>query len=161
MADPIYLSTIGVKFYYAVETTAGTRPTALADYTELKGIKSTPAMTATPDSLETTTMNETEYKTYIPGLKDLGGALDFTFNLSQELKNAWDTLMTNYATGLASSKATWFCIVVPGLTDAVYFKGVPTPMGLPDMGVNAVAEATNTITPTNAPAWYAKPTGSV
>lgn len=158
MGDPIYLSTIGVKFYYAVEETAGTRPTAMSAYTEIKGIKSTPAMTATPDALETTTMNEEEYKTYIPGLKDLGGSLEFTFNLSQDLKDTWDALITAYATGITTSKATWFCIVVPGLTNAVYFKGVPIAMGLPEMGVNSVAEVTNTITPTNAPGWFAKPT---
>lgn len=158
MSDPIYLSTIGVQMFYAAEVTAGTRPTS--GYTEIKGIKSTPALTATPDSLETTTMNETEYKTYIPGLKDLGGSLEFTFNLSQNLKDTWDALLTAYATAQAASKAIWFCITVPGLTNAVYFKGIPSPMGLPGMSVNAVAEATNTITSTNAPEWYARPTSA-
>lgn len=160
MSDPINLSTIGVRFYYAVEATAGTRPTALSAYTELQGIKNIPAMTATPDQLETTTLNNTEYKTYIPGLKDLGGALEFTFNLSEELKTAWDTLVTAYTTGIAASKQTYFCVVVPGLTNAVYFTGIPSPMGLNEMSVNSVAEATNSITLTGAPEWYAKPTGS-
>lgn len=80
----IYLSTIGVHLKYAVEAVAGTRPTT--GYTDLVGVKSIPALTSAPDNLETTTLNETEYKTYIPGLKDLGGALSFTFNLSQDLK---------------------------------------------------------------------------
>lgn len=150
----VYLSTIGVHLKYAVETTAGTRPTS--GYIDLVGVKSIPALSATPDTLETTTLNETEYKTYIPGLKDLGGALNFTFNLSEELKTAWDTLMTAYATAAASSKATWFEVVVPGLTNSLFFKGQPSAMGLPEMAVNSVAEVENSITPTGAPVWAAK-----
>ena len=152
----IYLSTIGVHLKYAVESSAGVRPTS--GYIDLVGVKSIPALTSAPDNLETTTLNETEYKTYIPGLKDLGGALEFTFNLSQELKTAWDTLVTAYNTGIASSKATWFEVVVPGLTDSLYFTGVPSPMGLPEMSVNSVAEVSNSITPTNAPTWNTKST---
>lgn len=153
-----YLSTIGVHMYYGVEATAGTRPTAQSAYTELVGVKGIPSMNPTPDNLETTTLNETEYKTYIPGLKDLGGSLGFTFNMSQALKDAWDTLVTAFATAKAAEKAVWFYINVPGLTEGLYFTGEPTPMGLPEMGVNSVLEVENSITVTNEPAWAAKPT---
>lgn len=152
----IYLSTIGVHLKYAVEATAGTRPTT--GYIDLVGVKSIPALTSAPDNLETTTLNETEYKTYIPGLKDLGGSLGFTFNLSQDLKDAWDALMTAYQTAAATNKETWFEVVVPGLTESLFFKGVPSAMGLPEMGVNSVAEVENSITPTAAPIWAAKST---
>ena len=143
--------------YYAVEATKGTRPTAKSDYTELVGVKGIPSMNPTSDNLETTTLNETEYKTYIPGLKDLGGALEFTFNLSQELKTAWDTLVTSYQTGIAANKKTWFLVDIPGITEGLYFPGEPSAMGLPEMSVNSVAEIGNSITPTGAPIWAAKP----
>ena len=152
----IDLSTAGIQLLYAVETTAGTRPTT--GYTRIKGVKSTPSLNAAPDTLETTTLDETEYKTYIDGLKDLGGALEFTFNLTEELITAWDTLMTAYTTAKAAGKATWFTIVVPDLTDSFYFTGNPSNMGLPETSVNSVLEITNYITPTNAPEKYAKPT---
>ena len=155
-----YLSTIGVRFYYAVEATKGTRPTTKSAYTELVGVKGIPSMNPTPDNLETTTLNETEYKTYIPGLKDLGGALEFTFNMSQDLKDAWETLVTADETARAAEKATWFFVDVPGLTEGLYFTGQPTPMGLPEMGVNSVLEVANSITVTNEPEWAAKPTTS-
>lgn len=158
MPDPIYLSTIGVHLKYAVESTAGTRPTS--GYIDLKGVKSIPAMSAAPDTLETTTLNETEYKTYIPGLKDLGGSLEFTFNLSNEIKSAWDTLVTSYTTGIAANKKTWFLVDVPGLTEGLYFPGTPSPMGMPELGVNSVAEVSNNITPTGAPVWAAKPSST-
>lgn len=152
-----YLSTIGVHLYYGVEATAGTRPTAKSAYTELVGVKSIPSMNPAPDNLDTTTLNEEEYKTSIPGLKDLGGSLGFTFNMSQELKDAWDALVTADATARASGKATWFYIDVPGLTEGLFFKGQPSAMGLPEMGVNSVLEVENSITPTAEPEWATKP----
>ena len=153
-----YLSTIGVHLYYAVESTKGTRPTAQSAYTELVGVKSIPSLNPTPDNLETTTLNEEEYKTYIPGLKDPGGSLGFTFNMSQELKTAWDALVTADATARASEKATWFYVDVPGLIEGLFFKGQPSPMGLPEMSVNSVLEVENSITITDEPEWAAKPT---
>ena len=152
----INLSTAGIQLLYAVESTAGTRPTS--GYTRIYGAKSTPSLNPSPETLETTTLDETEYKTYIDGLKDLGGALEFTFNLTQDLIDSWDALMTAYETAKAAGKATWFTIVVPGLTESFYFTGNPSNMGLPETSVSSVLEITNYITPTNAPEKYAKPT---
>lgn len=152
----INLSTAGIKLLYAVETTAGTRPTS--NYTRIKGIKTTPDLNPAPDTLEATTLDETEYKTYVKGLKDLGGALPVTFNLTEELITAWDNMMDAYEAGKLANKATWFCIVVPDLTKAFFFTGEPSEMGLPETGVNQVLEITNYITPTNAPAKFDKPT---
>lgn len=151
----INLSTAGIKLKYAVESTKGTRPTS--GYTALTGAKTTPSLNPSPETLETTTLDELEYKTYIDGLKDLGGALEFTFNLTQELVEQWDALMTAYTTAKAAEKATWFMIDIPGLTKAFYFTGNPSAMGLPETSVNSVLEVTNYITPTNAPASYNKP----
>lgn len=152
----INLSTAGIQLLYAVETTEGTRPTS--GYTRIKGIKSTPSLNPSPESLETTTLDETEYKTYIDGLKDIGGAIEFTFNLTEELITAWDALITAYEAGKAANKATWFTIVVPGLTKSFYFTGNPSSMGLPETSVSSVLEITNYITPTNAPEKFDKPT---
>ena len=152
----INLSTAGIQLAYCVESTAGTRPTA--GYTRIYGVKSTPSFNPSPETLETTTLDETEYKTYIDGLRDLGGALEFTFNMTQELVTAWDALMTAYTNGKSASKATWFVIIIPGITNALFFKGNPSKMGLPETSVNSVLEVTNYITPTNAPEFLAKPT---
>lgn len=152
----INLSTAGVYLAYAVETTAGTRPTT--GYHKITGAKTTPSLNPSPETLETTTLDETEYKTYIDGLKDLGGALEFTFNLTETLITEWDALMTAYETAKAAGKATWFTIVIPGLTKSFYFTGNPSEMGLPETSVSAVLEITNYITPTNAPESYPKPT---
>lgn len=152
----IYLSTAGIHLKYAVETTVGTRPKT--GYIDLVGVKSTPSLNPSPDTLETTTLNETEYKTYINGLKDLGGALEFTFNASQDLVDAWEALMLAYTTAIATGKKTWFLIDIPGLDEGLYFPGEPSSMGIPETAVNSVLETTNYITPTGAPERAAKPT---
>lgn len=151
----INLSTAGIHLKYAVEETAGTRPTT--GYVDLKGVKSTPNLNPSPDTLETTDLNETEYKTYIDGLKDLGGALEFTFNLTQELVDTWEELMTAYEAAKAAGKAVWFLIDIPGLKQGMFFPGNPSDMGIPETEVNSVLEITNYITPTGAPVRAEKP----
>ena len=152
----INLSTAGIHLKYAVEQEKGTRPTT--GYIDLKGVKSTPNLNPSPDTLETTDLNETEYKTYIDGLKDLGGALEFNFNLTQELIDTWEELMTAYEAAKAAGKAVWFLIDIPGLTNGMYFPGNPSDMGIPETEVNSVLEITNYITPTGAPVRAEKPT---
>lgn len=154
----INLSTAGIHLYYAVEESAGVRPTDKASYTDLVGVKSIPSLNPSPDTLETTTLNETEWKTYIDGLKDLGGALEFTFNLTQDLVTMWDALMEAYEAAKATNKSTWFLIDIPGLTEGLYFPGNPSNMGIPEAAVSSVLEITNYITPTGAPEMAAKPT---
>lgn len=152
----IDLSTAGIHLKYAVEETKGTRPTTT--YIDLPGVKTIPNMNPSPDTLETTDLNELEWKTYIQGLKDLGGNLEFTFNLNQEIVTIWETLVEAYNTAAASDKNVWFLIDIPGLTEGFYFPGQPAEMGIPEAAVNSVLEITNYITPTGAPVKAAKPT---
>ena len=152
----INLSTIGVQLHYAVEAETGVRPTT--GYTRIYGIKSTPSLNPAPDTIETTTLDELEYKTYVDGLKDLGGSLEFLFNLTEDLIEKWDALMEAYEAAKVAGKRTWFAIVVPGLSDAFYFPGNPSAMGLPETSVNTVLEITNYITPVGAPVKAEKPT---
>lgn len=150
----IALSTAGVTVGYAVESTAGTRPTT--GYKVIPDIKEVPEMNPEPETLESTTLAETEYKTYIEGLKDLGGALSFLANFTTELETAWDELVEAYKTAKTAKKSVWFEVKHPGLEKSVFFSGQPSAMGLPAMSVNAILETNLYITPTNAPAWETK-----
>lgn len=152
----IALSTAGVTVGYTVESTAGTRPTT--GYTKIPDIKEVPEMNPEPETLESTTLEETEYKTYIEGLKDLGGALSFLANFTTELETAWAALVSAYTTAKDSGKSTWFEVKHPKLEKSVFFTGQPSAMGLPSMGVNSILETNLYITPTNAPAWETKTT---
>lgn len=153
----IQLSTAGVTINYGVETTAGTRPTLASAYTKIPEIKSIPDLNPPPEQLETTTLEALQYRTYIAGLKDLGGAMSLTMNLTQDSMDAWETLVTAYETAKASNKAMWFCVIVPGLTDSLFFTGEPSALGLSAIEVNSVLETTVYVTPTNEPAWLTKP----
>lgn len=152
----IDLSAAGVTLKYAVETTAGTRPTT--GYTKFSGLKSTPSLNPQPEAIDATTLDETEYKVYVEGLKDLGGSLEFGFNMTQELVDQWDKCLTAYETGIAAKKQMWFEISIPGITKSLFFTGKPSAMGLPETGVDALLECSNYITPTNEPAFYEKAT---
>ena len=66
----VRLSTAGIKFGYAVESTSGTKPTT--GYTYIPELKEIPEINPEPSLLETTTLDETEFRTYIAGLKKLG-----------------------------------------------------------------------------------------
>ena len=53
-------STAGIQLGYAVEATAGTRPTT--GYTNIPGIKSMPEFNPEPSSLEVTDLSDTVWK---------------------------------------------------------------------------------------------------
>lgn len=154
----IAMSTAGITLGYAVETTAKTRPTT--GYKIIPDLKEIPEMNPEPETLESTTLSETEYKTYIEGLKDLGGALSFLANFTTELEEAWGDLVTAYETAKASGKSIWFEVKHPQLEKSVFFTGQPAKMGMPGATVGSIYETNVFITPTNAPAWEAKSTAS-
>lgn len=152
----IDLSTAGVSLQYAVETSAGTMPTT--GYTPLTGITSIPDLNPEPSNLETTTLDELEYKTYIPGLKDPGGALAVGANNTEAFQTEWSDLIEASNTGVETGLATWFCVVIPGLTQAFFFTGTPSPLGLSAIEVDSVLSIEAYITPTSITGWAAKPT---
>lgn len=148
-------STAGMYLCYAVETTAGTRPTT--GYIQVPEIKSMPSFNPAPETIESTTLLETEYKTYVEGLKDLGGALEYGANLTEDLITKWAACVSAHD-ALTGGKAMWFAVVHPKLTNAVFFEGDPSPLGLNEASVGAMAETTLYVTPNSAPTWAAKPT---
>lgn len=152
----IDLSTAGVTVQYAVETVAGTMPTT--GYTALTGIKSIPDLNPEPSSLETTTLDELEWRTYIPGLKDPGGALAFGANNTESFQTEWAAFVTAAETAADTGLATWISIVIPGLTKAFYFAGKPSPLGLSAIEVDSVLEIEGYISPSKIEGWLTKPT---
>lgn len=150
------LSTAGALVKYAVEQTAGTRPTT--GYTAIPNIKSIPDLNPEPSSLEVTDLSDTEYKRYIPGLKDPGGALSFGANNTDKFQTDWDALVTAAETAKASDKATWFEIWIPGLAKSFFFAGVPSPLGLAAMDVDAVLEINAYVAPNKIAGWAVKST---
>lgn len=150
------LSTAGMSLQYAVETTKGVRPTS--GFKVIPEVKTMPSFNPAPNTIESTTLAETEYTTHVKGLKDMGGALDYGANLTEDLITFWDTLMSEYEAAEQEDKAMWFAVVHPKLTKATYYKGEPSPLGLNESAVGNMAETTLYITPNSAPIMEAKPT---
>ena len=148
-------STAGMKLYYAVETTKGTMPTT--GLTKIPEVKSIPSFNPAPDVIDSTTLEETEYRTFVAGLKDLGSALEFGANITEDLITAWEACVTAFD-GLTGGKAMWFYIVHDSLTKSIAFQGEPSPLGLNESSVGSMLETTLYITPNSAPQWVTKPT---
>lgn len=149
------ISTAGILVKYAVEATAGTRPTT--GYTTIPNIKSTPDFNPEPSTLEVTDLSDLVWKRYIAGLKDPGGALSFNANLTSAFKTAWETLVSAYETAHGSSKLTWFEIMVPAI-GSFYFAGIPSELGVNAYEVDAVAEISVYVTPNKIEGWGASST---
>ena len=142
-------NTIGVKVKYCVETSAGSRPAS--GYTPVPDIKGTPAIDINPNKLQVTNL-EDEYHRYIDGVKSVGDSFDFQANLTASLKTAWNTLVSAAASAWASGLSTWFEIAIPNF-DSFYFSGIPTELGVNEMGVDAVIESTLHVVPNSIAGW--------
>jgi hypothetical protein len=151
------LSTAGVLLKYAAASSGSTRPTA--GYTTIPCIKAIPDFNPEPESLEVTDLSDTTWRRYIPGLKDPGGALAFTANLTTQFKTAWGNLCTAYATAFAAGKSMWFEIYVPNF-GSFFFAGIPSELGMTGMDVNAVLEIEAYITPNMVHGWDTSSTTS-
>lgn len=158
MASRIDLSTAGVSVNYAVETSAGIRPTSQTGYTKLTGIKSISDLNPEPSTLETTTLDELEWRTYINGLKDPGGTVTLGANNTKAFHAEWKALIAASKTAAETGLMTWFAIVVPGLDDAFYFAGTPSTLGLSAIEVDSVLEIDAFISTSKIDGWQPKPT---
>lgn len=150
MAVAIDLSTAGIRVGYAFESVSGTRPSA---YTNLPNPKSIPDMNPTPNALDVTSLNDTEWKRYIEGLKDLGGSLGLTFGMSQAFYNLWDTICTTDETNKATGKRTWLVFYVPGLSKSFFVPVDPAKIGMPSAEVDSVLDVTVNVMPIGTPVW--------
>lgn len=151
-------STVGMKVFYSVETTAGTRPTAASAYTQIPGIKEIPGLGEEATAIDVTPLEELNFMQYVAGLKDTGGNIAFVANNTNAFQTAWSTLVSAYETGIAADKNTWFCITHPHLDNAFYFTGEPVTLGLSAASVNEALNANANVVAGKVEGWAAKPT---
>jgi len=136
------LTTLGVKFGYAVATANGTMPTA---FTQLQRCKTIGAITLSQDNIDVTAL-EDSIKKYAEGLQDTGGKIDVTFGLSDDVITEQETYLTASATAKTENKEIWHEVYFPGLTKAFYFIASPgTKIGMPDISGGAAATITQSL----------------
>ena len=143
-------SSAGVQIRWASEVSAGTRPTT--GYKVIPSIKSSPDFNAEPSQLDVTDFSDKVWKRSIAGLRDVGGAIAFTANMTASFKSAWASLVSAYTTAVASSKSTWFEVSIPNF-DSFYFAGQPIELGVKGMDVDSVVEADGYVVPNQIYGW--------
>ena len=130
MAKAIDLSTAGIHVGYGIEANAGTKPSAFIDI-----------------------LNDTEWKRYIEGLKDVGGALAITFGMSQVFLDMWEDICDKYETAIASDKRMWLVFYHPRLNKSFFFTCEPTRMGWAAADVDSAWDTSVSVTPTGEIGW--------
>ena len=143
----IALSTAGVTVGYA---SGATKPAS--GYTEIPDVKSIPEFGSNVNALQSTTLSATMNHTYIEGLKDSGGALGLTVNLTDTFMTEWNTLLSAYA-AMTSGHQMWFEIKIPNMAKSFFFPGKPVALGFGGADVDEVLETTANIIPTGDYEW--------
>ena len=140
------VSTAGMLLKYAVETTAGTRPTT--GYTAIPGCKAIPAVFDSPNTLQSTPLSATKNHTYIDGLNDSGGAIGVSVNDYEEFRTAWEACLNAYA-ALTGGLGMWMEIAYPvgSDLDSFYLPIKPLPLGFGGAEVDSVLENTLNVLP--------------
>lgn len=153
MAAAIDLSTAGIRIGVAYESTSGTRPTT--GYVNIPGPKSIPTMDDAPSLLDSTSLNAVSYKTYIQGLRDLGGGdIPITFNYTQAFCDTWDAMYSTTQANKATGKRTWIVFYIPGVDDSFFMPVDVVKRGQPGAEVDSVLETKAHFVPIGEPDFY-------
>ena len=140
----------GSKLSYGQLGAQGAMPTSWSD---LIGCTEIPEIGGAPDTVESTTLDNLKYRTYVKGLQDLG-TLDFPFNLESPAATA----NINVIAGLnADVVYGWKITYASGIT--VTFKSKPS-YSFNSTGVNELETFTLHLIPEGEPT-ISVPTASV
>ena len=152
---PIECTTVGMKFAYCVETTAGIRPTA--GYTALNGIVSVGAITITQNPLQVTLPAETKYR-YLKGKDDISGEVEVVMYNEDTYVKGWEDMKTAAATARAAGKRTWFVFLPEGNHKAFAFTASPGILGSGGLSDNMIYEINTSLTVEDIGGYIDKPT---
>jgi len=120
------VSTIGIEFGYALETTAGTKPSA---FTKLTRINSIGGIDLETEQIDASALED--YVTrYVAGRQDTGGSWPVTINPTDDTIAEWETLIDAYHTRVDKNLSMWFEVWSPYLTKSFYIVAEP-PKALP------------------------------
>lgn len=133
MANKNALTSIKAKIAIAIETTAGTRPTT--NYYTVPQVTALPDLDFEPDTIETTSYDNEEFKSYLTGLKDTGGTLSLEANYTEYGTDMWDDIAETLAEDL-TGKIAWLLITFEGTEKTWFIPIKPIVTGIPDAPVN-------------------------
>ena len=129
------ISTLGIKFGYAAETTAGEKPAA---FTQLERCNSIAGIALNAEQIDASALEDLTSR-YVAGRQDSGGTWGVTFNFTSETETQLTTMISAYNTAKAAGKNMWFETIVPGFTDGFFVVAQPPEaIPQPEMGQNSL-----------------------
>lgn len=127
------ISTLGITFGYAPETTAGVKPTA---FTQLHRINSIGGITIENEQIDASAIEDFVSR-YVRGRADTGGSFPVGVNFTRETKEEWEDVISEYSTAEESGLRMWFETIIPGFDEAFFVVAQPpTAIPQPEIGQN-------------------------
>jgi len=133
----------------------GTTSSAPSTWTAIPGVTEIPEIGGAPDTLETTSLDNLEYKTYISALKDTGGAIGLTANDTPEFRDVVAGIMAAQETAKTSTTAQlYIAIEIPSpVNERMVAQAEFTSLGFGGAAINSVLTTTFYVTMTSEPEW--------
>ena len=137
------VSTLGSLTGYAVETTAGTKPTT---FKLLHRINASDEIAIETETIDASALEDMVERT-IAGRGSTGGTFGVTVNVTDETITEWETLISEYEAGKEAGKALWYEEYFPSLSKAFFTKvEPPTVIPKPAREQNGLLTVTMTLT---------------
>lgn len=137
------ISTLGALVGYALETTAGTKPTA---FTRLHRINATDEIAIETETIDASAL-EDEIERTIAGRGSTGGTFSVTVNVTDETIKEWTDLISAYQSRTDKECAMWYEEYFPALGKAFFVKiEPPTTIPKPAAEQNGLLTVAMTLT---------------
>lgn len=115
------ISTLGITFGYAMETTAGTKPSA---FKQLNRINSIGGINIENEQIDASALEDLVSR-YIQGRGDTGGTFPVGVNCTNETLAEWEEVISDYNAAKGTGKRMWFQTIIPGFEKAEFVVAQP------------------------------------
>ena len=123
------LTSLGVEIGIGSSTTENAKPTT---FTRIPQVIEMSEVDLDPDTIDTTSFDNTRYKSSISGLIDTSGIQSLTVNATSDEKA--ETLWNSMAE--AENAYVWLCVKIPNKANATFIPIVPIKTGAYNVAVN-------------------------
>lgn len=115
------ISTLGITFGYAMETTAGTKP---GTFTQLHRINSIGGINIENEQIDASALEDLVSR-YIQGRGDTGGTFPVGVNYTAETLDEWEEVISAYNASKGTGKRMWFETIIPGFPKSEFVVAQP------------------------------------
>lgn len=143
------LSTLGIKFGYAV---GSTKP---ASFTQLDRISSIGEFSVTNETIDVSCLEDLTSK-FVRGRGTITDTIPVVVNWTDEVEAEWEQVLADF-NGRSAGETMWWEIIVPGMTKAAFFKAQPpTALPIPSLDQNAALVNTMNLVAEDLVGWDTK-----